>query len=222
MVKSKTPEKSKMKGQKGELDLAQGHCEGKQIGSKSKVAKKLDFERIENDGNRKLKRKSKELNTKMEGKRAKLRKEETSKVDKEKVSTRFIEDGDEVLIEVEGQTTEFSADYPEDNLGQIHENSTEEDSESEEEECEEGEICSNNNNVVGNQSRIEYGKNSGDTRLGESSGMEQNLEKHSEEEDGMKRFVEYIKRQGLVIVEASQLNQDLENKQNKQIRGELW
>ena len=66
-----------MKGQKGKLDLAQGHCEGKQIGSKSKAAKKLDFEWIENDGNRKLKRKSKELNTKMEGKRAKLRKEET-------------------------------------------------------------------------------------------------------------------------------------------------
>ena len=103
-------------------------------------------------------------------------------------SEKFMENGDEVLFEVEGQETDFSDDQLEKEQSMDGCEETGDDSDDEV-------ILSQNNNAtaVGNPQPCS-------SKDGQP--MKDGL---GEEEAGMQRFVEYIREQGLVIVEASQL-----------------
>ena len=111
-----------------------------------------------------------------------------------------MENGDEVLLEVEGQTMDFPGeeDYmptqAEGNVAnQVNQVMSDMDTEGE---IEEGETESFNNNANVDKS----GRQNVPTGANGTDG------KHSEEEEGMQRFVDYIRKQGLVIVDAASVN----------------
>ena len=103
-------------------------------------------------------------------------------------SEKFMENGDEVLFEVEGQETDFSDDQMEKEQSTDGCKETEDDSDDEV-------ILSQNNNAT------DLGKQQPCSSKDYQSGKDG----HGEEEAGIQCFVEYIREQGLVIVEASQL-----------------
>ena len=149
---------------------------------------------------------------------------------KDKTVAKFVEDGVEVIFEVEGQGTEFSTD---------NEENEENNESSEDEDMEEGEISrqiSRNNNATlfvdrsepratmssvsggdkccqgneGQQSR----SNKGAKNKRIDDGNEGKLGKGNEEEEGMQCFVDYINKKGLVIVNAEAIRSLGKNEQD--------
>ena len=119
-----------------------------------------------------------------------------------KISTKFCEDGDLVEFEVEGQASDFISE---------DEDKQESDSESD---MNEEEIADENNNAIaaeGNErSFLEEGEFSESVEEDEEVTIKQ--KQNTEEVTGsekreMQKFVDYIKSQGLVIVDSAQLNQ---------------
>ena len=118
--------------------------------------------------------------------------------DVNKMVVKYIEDRDEVFFKVEGQGTEFASETEEEQTEDVEEMNASSASESEGE-CNSMESVNNNANKI---NEVVTQDESDDKVQIKPKGKDQFLE---EEEQGMQRFVDYIKKQGLVIVESSQV-----------------
>ena len=110
----------------------------------------------------------------------------------------YMEDGDEVVFEVDGQTTDFNSET------KVEDQEADMASESEEEESRNlmGRESWNNNAMGCNH----HERSSSSQETEEGIILPRNEATHkNEEEDGMQCFVDYIRKQGLVIVESSKL-----------------
>ena len=126
-----------------------------------------------------------------------------------KTLAKFVEEGDEVLFKVEGQATEFATD----NEGIEQTESSESEDDMEEGELDLDESRNNNANVSRfNRNEPMTSKDSDEVeRCQANQGQmgSNNVNKSTEgqnigkeEEEGMQRFVDYINKKGLVIVNA--------------------
>ena len=168
--------------------------DGKRIG---KVVKKLDFD---DDGSSK--------------RTTRDRKPKSTKA--QVISTSFQEDGDTVQIEVDGQNTEFSnEDEPPENM-----DNTESESEDGEVNFHRDVISQNNNatksmrpnedevNQTVHQPRPHCSKDEEPATPGEVYVIPRDPEQDKmEEEAGMQRFIDYMKKKGMVMVQTSQQQQ---------------
>ena len=135
-----------------------------------------------------------------------------------KTTARFMENGDEVLFEVGGQLTDFT---DEQSTAGIDQNQTSMDEQSVENT--ETESSDEEEEVILKNPGCNVGLNNNATRADPTPGTSKNyspgetvilprdMEKErKEEEAGMKHFVEYMRQEGLVIVDASKMaNQTL-------------
>ena len=118
------------------------------------------------------------------------------------ISTKFVEDGDLVEFEVEGQLTDFNSEMEDDNESEPELGMTDKDNSGD------GGLDLGDN---AKEDFKEYRDNSDDKSMDESDSevtfvrrSEQEL--IQEEEKGMQKFVDYMKRKGLVIVESEHLS----------------
>ena len=110
----------------------------------------------------------------------------------------YEEDGDEVIFEVEDNTLDFETEMDASQIIERYERSDpkDDDEDSEEEQDDNSQGSRNNNALRSEEKGINY------DGPGTSQGQGTQKIDHSEEE-GMQRFVDYIRKQGLVIVDAS-------------------
>ena len=119
----KLDKNNRKRNQKDEEDEGQS----KQKQKRNSVAKKLNFDK-------KNGKSGDDVTTGQSGKK--------TKVSKDRTVAKFVEDGDEIVFEVEGQSTDFDSEL-EDNSQRMSS-----DSESDED-MEDGELKSSNNNATG-------------------------------------------------------------------------
>ena len=177
-------------------DESKQSSKGKSADAKKSVAKILYFEK---DGEAK-RRKSAKVNE--------TGKEQSEWKKSERMAVRFSEDGDKVVFEVEGQATEFLDD------SNLEDNASEMGSDSEDDMAVDVERDSRNNNAstAPNEPRptMSDGRNvelftdwsQGHCHGNMATRAESSTKNcRNEEEEGMQCFVDYIRSQGLVIME---------------------
>ena len=116
----------------------------------------------------------------------------------------YEEDGDEVIFEVEDNTLDFETEMDASQIIERYERSDpkDDDEDSEEEQHDNSQGSRNNNASQSEEKGINY------DGPGTSQGQGTQKSNHSEEE-GMQRFVDYIRKQGLVIVDASKVQNEM-------------
>ena len=205
--KSRSKDKSKIVDNGVPDNEHQQNTPKKSVGKRS--AKKLNFDEYQ------LRQKKKKAEREIEETQEPVRQPEVE-IRGNQTSAKFIEDGDEVLFEIEGQSTEFASenemdeDLEHENQGDHVEipNRREEQALH----CEGGDdvISINNNATVAsargvNQSRLMEINRWDILEASTSSGAGKSMQVSNDEEQGMQRFGDYIRKQGLVIVDSSKL-----------------
>ena len=129
----------------------------------------------------------------------------------------FEEDGDTVELEVRGQSTDFASETKEMEQGEIT------DSEDEEDEVYQGESSNNNATKINDRQVVEQPEQYGNTTMDQSDAEEEvTIRKRTEEEIKaqeeleMQKFVNFMKKQGLVLVDTNALKQKEEKSNGRQ------
>ena len=142
---------------------------------------------------------------------------------REKVTVNFTEDGDEILFEVEGQLTDFQSETEQTKMDDTNSENEEDDMDSE--------IVFNTGNENTNALNLTNQKKGHSVQccVMERSTAQGHIEEGEEvnilprdedkyqkkEEEGMQRFVDYMERQGLVIMDTSKATREESGQFNK-------